>query len=191
MNPLTILTYPDTVLRSQSEEIVDFIESDFQTLVDNLLQTLASQPYCVGIAAPQTGHLLKLLIINGQNARKPPENHHGLLIICNPEILQWSGMDVAREGCLSLPDHTGNVVRAVNITVGFQDRYGQGCVLKMSGFEARVMQHEIDHLEGKLFTDRIVSRKADLFRRKVRTQKSMACKTIGEKTDRPLTLKKD
>lgn len=163
---LDIITYPDACLRSHAEEIVDFKSHTLQLLVGNMLQTMASLPYCVGIAAPQTGNLLRLLVINCQNGRKPPTEHHGVQVVCNPEILKWSGMEVGREGCLSLPDYTGNVVRAKNCTIRCQDQHGQEKLLKLSDFEARVLQHEIDHLDGKLFTDRIVSRKADLFARK-------------------------
>lgn len=168
---LDIITYPDTRLRQSAKEITDFHDLNVQTLMRDLQQTMASLPSCVGIAAPQTGHSLRLLVVNCQNTRKPPPDHHGLLVIGNPEILEWSGMAVGREGCLSLPDYTGNVVRAETITLRFQDPQSHEKHLNLSGFEARVIQHEIDHLDGKLFTDRIVSRKADLFLRKKRTKK--------------------
>ncbi len=169
---LNILTYPDPGLRHISDEIVDFDDPGLQTLIDDLLETMLHAPVCVGVAAPQTGHSVRLLVIDCGNARKPPEHHHGRLVICNPIILQWSGMEVGREGCLSLPDLTGNVVRAVEVAVQFQDRQGREQVMTMTGFEARVVQHEMDHLDGKLFTDRIVSRKADLFKRKVRGKRA-------------------
>lgn len=165
---LKILTYPDPGLRQVSEEITDFTDPAVQALVDDLLETMAKSPVCVGVAAPQTGHLLRLLVMNCGNARKPPPDHHGLLVVCNPVILNWSGMEVGREGCLSLPDLTGNVVRALDVAVQFQDREGRERAVALTGFEARVMQHEMDHLDGRLFTDRIVSRKADLFQRKTR-----------------------
>lgn len=147
-------------------EEIDFDGPNLQTLMDDMLQTMTHLPVCVGMAAPQTGCLLRLLVINCQNAHRPPANHHGLLVVCNPEILEWSGMEVGREGCLSLPDLTGNVMRAKTVNIRFQERHGQEKFMEVSGFEARVMQHEIDHLDGKLFTDRIVSRKTDLFLRK-------------------------
>ncbi|MEO5339463.1 MAG: peptide deformylase [Magnetococcus sp. MYC-9] len=166
---LDIVTYPDPRLRQQAETIDRFAAPSVQRLIDDLLHTMASLPACVGVAAPQAGHPLRLLVIQCQNSRKPPPEHHGLLVVGNPEILTWSGTEVGREGCLSLPDYTGNVLRAQTIEVAFQDRDGQPQQLTLCGFEARVMQHEIDHLHGTLFTDRIVSRKSDLFLRKRRT----------------------
>lgn len=168
MAVLDILTYPDDRLRVISEEVTDFARPERQRLIDDLIETMQAGPACVGVAAPQTGHAVRLLVIDCSLARKPPDHHHGQLIVFNPFILNWSGMDVAREGCLSLPDYTGNVMRAVTITVQFQDRHGKERAITLDQFEARVMQHEMDHLDGKLFTDRIVSRKADLFHRKVR-----------------------
>jgi len=72
-----------------------------------------------------------------------------------------------REGCLSVPDYTGNVIRATRITLRAQDPHGNPLQFEMEGFEARAVQHELDHLDGLLFIDRVVSRRTDLFRRKV------------------------
>ncbi|MBF0401512.1 MAG: peptide deformylase [Magnetococcales bacterium] len=166
---LDIITYPDARLREVATEIDSFDHPVVQQLIEDLLETMAALPVCVGVAAPQAGHACRLLVMQCGNARKPPPEHHGLLVVGNPEILQWSGMEVGREGCLSLPDYTGNVMRAATLQVRFQDRFGVAQTLTLSGFEARVMQHEMDHLDGKLFTDRIVSRKSDLFARKQRT----------------------
>ncbi|MBF0284111.1 MAG: peptide deformylase [Magnetococcales bacterium] len=166
MTVLDILLYPDERLRQECEPVEDFADPAIQGTIDDLLETLAAHPACVGVAAPQAGCPLQLLIMDCGRARKPPADHHGLLVVCNPAILHWNGMEVGREGCLSLPDYTGNVVRATEVTVQFQNRHGQEAVLALTGFEARVIQHEMDHLEGKLFVDRLVSRKADLFRRK-------------------------
>ncbi|MBF0096992.1 MAG: peptide deformylase [Magnetococcales bacterium] len=165
---LDILTYPDDRLREHAEEIEDFSDPALQCLIDDLLETMASLPACVGVAAPQTGRSLRLLVMDCGNGRKPPAHHHGQLVVINPDILHWSGTDIGREGCLSLPDYTGNVVRAQTVRVTFQDRQGVAQTLELTGYEARVMQHEIDHLDGRLFTDRIVSRKTDLFQRKNR-----------------------
>lgn len=172
MTLLDIVVYPDARLRHPAEEIQDFNSFTLHALVNDLLQTMDSLPVCVGVAAPQTGYALRLLVIDCQNARKPPADHHGRMVVCNPEVLTESGREVGREGCLSLPDYTGNVVRSETMTVRFQTVHGQVRTLQLRGFEARVMQHEIDHLDGKLFTDRIVSRKADLFLRKRTIERS-------------------
>ena len=85
----------------------------------------------------------------------------------NPEITAWDGFVIGREGCLSVPDYTGNVVRAERIKLDALDRDGNALHFEMEGFEARAAQHELDHLDGLLFLDRLVSRRQDLFRRKV------------------------
>jgi peptide deformylase len=180
MAVLDILIYPNESLRDISEEVDDFTDPDLQHYIDDLIETMHAGPACVGIAAPQTGKLIRLLVIDCGLAKRPPEDNHGQLVVINPVIAEWSGMDVAREGCLSLPDYTGNVMRAMDVTVQFQDRHGNEQTLSMTDFESRVIQHEMDHLDGKLFTDRIVSRKADLFRRKVRGGKKKKPARISE-----------
>jgi peptide deformylase len=120
----------------------------------------------VGIAAPQVGQFQRVVIIDCSITRKPVPNH-GRLVLVNPEIAKWEGHEVGREGCLSIPDYTGNVVRASRIQLTAQDPWGEPLSFDMEGFEARAVQHEIDHLDGLLFIDRVVSRRTDLFRRKV------------------------
>ncbi|HPB76945.1 MAG TPA: peptide deformylase, partial [Chromatiaceae bacterium] len=82
-------------------------------------------------------------------------------------IAHWEGFEMAREGCLSVPDYTGNVIRATRIRLTANDRWGRALTFEMEGYEARAVQHEMDHLDGTLFVDRVVSRRTDLFRRKV------------------------
>ena len=88
-------------------------------------------------------------------------------MLINPEILHWDGYELGREGCLSVPDYTGNVIRAERIKLTAQDPHGDRHEYEMEGFEARALQHEVDHLDGLLFIDRVVSRRTDLFQRKV------------------------
>jgi len=88
------------------------------------------------------------------------------MVLINPELVAWEGMAVGREGCMSVPDFTGNVIRAERIQVQAQDALGRERSYECEGFEARAVQHEMDHLDGFLFLDRLVSRKTDLFRRK-------------------------
>jgi peptide deformylase len=89
------------------------------------------------------------------------------MILVNPEITHWEGYEPGREGCLSVPDYTGNVIRATRIRLAALDRCGEPVEYEMEGYEARAAQHEIDHLDGMLFVDRVVSRRTDLFQRKV------------------------
>ena len=122
-------------------------------------------PGGVGIAAPQVGRLQRIAIVDVSTKPKTP--NHGKLILINPEISDWQGMKKGREGCMSVPDFTGNVIRAEKITLKFQDMNADWHEHEMEGFEARAVQHEMDHLDGLLFLDRLVSRRSDLFKRKV------------------------
>lgn len=164
MAVLEILTYPDARLRQVSRPVVDF-GAEFQRRVDDLEAARLAGPGAVGIAAPQVGWFERVLIVDVSGRKKTAS--HGHLILANAEISEWDGYAVGREGCLSVPDYTGNVIRAERIHLQAQDRRGQAVSFDMQGFEARALQHEMDHLDGLLFLDRLVSRRQDLFRRKV------------------------
>jgi peptide deformylase len=118
------------------------------------------------VAASQIGALLRLCVIDVSKSKLGRDNHHGLLIMANPEIISRDGAAIMREGCMSVPDYTGDVERATSITVRYQDASGNAQEVEASGFEAVAIQHELDHLDGLLFLDRIVSVKTGLFRRK-------------------------
>lgn len=163
---LEIIFYPDERLRQCAAEVEDCTHPAMQSLIDDLIATMLHFPGCVGLAAPQAGHLLQIIVLDCTRSRKPVPDNHGLLVLINPVILGWNGIEVAREGCLSLPDYTGNVARALNIQVQYLDQHGQERVLSSNAFEARAIQHEMDHLDGRMFIDRVVSRKSDLFPRK-------------------------
>ena len=111
-----------------------------------------------------------MVLVDVSGARKPVPNH-GLMVLVNPEITQWDGMAIGREGCMSVPDYTGNVIRAERITLKALDAAANPQEFECEGFEARAVQHEMDHLDGMLFLDRLVSRNRDLFRRKLSKQK--------------------
>lgn len=164
MAVLDILTYPDDRLRQVSEPVERF-DAALQARIDDLEETRLAGPGAVGIAAPQVGWFQRVLIIDVSGRRKTKS--HGHLILVNPEITEWDGFAIGREGCLSVPDYTGNVVRAERIKLDALDRDGNALHFDMEGFEARAVQHEMDHLDGLLFLDRLVSRRQDLFRRKV------------------------
>jgi len=160
----TILTYPNKDLKLTSAEVKSF-DNDLLAFIQDLEDTMADGPGAVGIAAPQVGHAIRAVIVDVSNRKKI--KHHGHLVLINPQITQWDGLATGREGCLSVPDYTGNVVRAKNITLEALDQFGEKHQYEMEGYEARVAQHEIDHLDGLLFLDRLVSRHHDLFERKV------------------------
>jgi peptide deformylase len=165
MSVLDILTYPDDRLKNLSAEVTD-IDDELQRFIRDLEATRQAGPGAVGIAAPQVGMQKRIVIVDVSNTRKPCDNH-GHMIMINPEITEWDGMVMGREGCLSVPDFTGNVIRAETIKLNYLDETGQRHDIESSGFEARAIQHEMDHLDGLLFLDRLVSRRTDLFKRKV------------------------
>ena len=163
MAVLEILKYPDDRLKQLSEDVME-LDDALQLFLDDLLETLDAAPGCVGIAAPQVGMPKRIVIVDVSS--KPKFKSHGRLVLINPEIVEWDGFEIGREGCLSVPDYTGNVVRAESIVLEALDREGNKQRYEMEGYEARVAQHELDHLEGMLFLDRLVSRRSDLFKRK-------------------------
>lgn len=164
MPVLELLQYPDPRLKQVSTPVEEFT-SELQAFIVDLEATMRAGPGGVGIAAPQVGRFERIVLVDVSS--KPKITHHGRLVLINPEILAWEGMIKGREGCMSVPDYTGNVIRAEQIQVKACDEYGQLHEYAMQGFEARAVQHEIDHLDGLLFLDRLVSRRHDLFRRKV------------------------
>jgi len=161
---MEILIYPDQRLKQLSES-VETIDKEILEFIAELEQTRLAGPGAVGIAAPQVDIFKRVVIVDVSNMRKPVDNH-GHMIMINPEITEWDGMAMGREGCLSVPDFTGNVIRAEKIKLHYIDENGKDIEIESSGFEARAIQHEMDHLDGLLFLDRLVSRRSDLFQRK-------------------------
>ena len=166
MTVLDIITYPDARLKQVADEVKMF-DSGLLEFIQNLEETMVAGPGGVGIAATQVGVMQRIAIVDVSNYPKIKKaKHHGHLILINPEIVDWQGMKKGREGCMSVPDFTGNVIRAENIILNALDENGKQREYEMEGFEARAVQHEIDHLDGLLFLDRLVSRRNDLFKRK-------------------------
>jgi peptide deformylase len=161
---LEVLAIPDSRLKQLSEPVEHF-DLTLRDFINDLEETMDSSPGGVGIAAPQVARLINVVIVDVSS--KPKIKNHGRLILINPEITQWQGMEKGREGCMSVPDYTGNVIRAKKIELKAYDECGMLTTYQCEGYEARAIQHEIDHLDGVLFLDRLVSRRADLFERKV------------------------
>ena len=161
MAVLDILVYPDPRLKQVSKPVTQFDDS-LRNFIRDLEETMRAGPGGVGIAAPQVGHFERIVIVDV--SCKPKIKHHGRLILINPEILSKEGSAVGREGCLSVPEYTGNVARAKFITLRAQNEFGETSEFDMERYEARAAQHEMDHLDGFLLLDRLVSRR-DLFRR--------------------------
>ncbi|MSN26988.1 MAG: peptide deformylase [Geobacter sp.] len=160
-----ILKYPHPVLKKVCRNVERFDRS-IADLVQDLVDTMHAGPGSVGVAASQIGVTLRVCVVDVSKNRLGKENNHGLLCMINPEITARSGIGIMREGCMSVPDYTGDVDRATEITVRFSELDGQQREINASGFEAVALQHEMDHLDGILFLDRVVSIKTGLFRRK-------------------------
>jgi peptide deformylase len=161
---LEILKYPDERLKQESVP-VEIFDDALRAFVNDLEETMRAGPGGVGIAAPQVGRFQRIVIVDISS--KPKLANHGRLVLINPEITEWEGMAMGREGCMSVPDYTGNVIRAELITFSAYDEHGERHEYECEGYEARAVQHECDHLDGLLFLDRLVSRRTDLFQRKV------------------------
>lgn len=168
MAVLPILQYPDERLKQVSTPVEQF-DDELRTFISDLEETMRAGPGGVGIAAPQVGRFQRIVIVDISSKPKLP--NHGRMVLINPEITQWEGMAKGREGCMSVPDFTGNVIRAERIEFTAFDEFGEQHSYCCEGYEARAVQHESDHLDGMLFLDRLVSRRTDLFKRKVYQQK--------------------
>lgn len=161
MSKLKIRQFPDPVLRKVCAP-VKHLDRDLPLFIDLLIETMRQQPGGIGIAAPQVGVLKRIAIVDVS----PKVERATMKILINPVIVTLKEEHVLREGCMSLPDFTANVRRALKVRVRFQDRKLQWMEHFASGIEAHCIQHEIDHLNGILFVDRVGSLKSDVFPRK-------------------------
>jgi peptide deformylase len=159
-----IFTLPDPILKEISKPVAA-ISPAVRNLAMDMIETMCRQKNCVGISAPQVGELLRIVIVDV--SRHPKYNpSHGLVVLINPLITDFSDEKcIGREGCLSVPSLTGNVSRSTSITVQGLSLDEKSITFKAVGFEAIVFQHEIDHLDGLLFIDRVSSLN-DVFRRR-------------------------
>jgi peptide deformylase len=158
-----VLLYPDERLKRICEALGDLDRA--RAVAADLFDTMATFPRCVGIAAPQVGELVRLCIVDCSEHPKAA-THHGRLVLVNPVVVEDEGGEVGREGCLSIPDLTANVRRATRAVVEARRLDGSALRIDAVGFEARALLHEIDHLDGMLFLDRVASLTDDVFRRK-------------------------
>ena len=162
-----ILIFPEAILSAPATLIEDFGPAT-DHLIQDLWDTLRHSPG-VGLAAPQIGVPLRVSVIDTSSrlpSGKKSESSHGPLVLINPVRLDGKGVQIPREGCLSVPDFLANVQRMAEVTVRYQDESGEVRKLMATGFEALALQHEMDHLDGLLFLDRVANLKTDLFRRK-------------------------
>jgi peptide deformylase len=159
-----VLRYPDPILKREARPVGATDTNLVAPLAEDLVDTMRAHPGCVGLAAPQIGELVRVVVVDVAGHPKATSSN-GLLVLVNPRIVHASGAEVAREGCLSIPDLTANVRRATEVTVAATVVGGKPTMVDSRGFEARCLQHELDHLDGLLFLDRVASLTADVFRR--------------------------
>jgi peptide deformylase len=157
-----VLVHPDPRLKQVARRLDPGAEA--QRLAVDLVDTMRGGPRCVGVAAPQIGELARMVVVDCSTHPKAPVNH-GLLVLVNPVVVTESGSEIGREGCLSIPEITANVRRATAVVVEASDPAGAPLRIEAGGFEARALQHEIDHLDGVLILDRVASLDTDVFRR--------------------------
>ena len=150
----TIVFTPQPVLRRKARRVTRF-DSELQTLIDDMVETMRQAPG-VGLAAPQVNVSERLIVVEfgDEEDETVPKKLYAMI---NPEITRASTeMEVGTEGCLSIPGFVGDVERAEAVTIKGRNRHGQQMTVKARGWLARIFQHEIDHLDGVLFTDRAI-----------------------------------
>jgi peptide deformylase len=162
---LDILKFPDARLRN-SAKLVDTVDKMVQKLVDDMLETMYKAPG-IGLAATQVGVARQVVVIDISEERDDP------LVLINPEILEASGEEEMEEGCLSVPGYFDVVKRAEKVTLKALDREGNEFVRDLDGLLAVCVQHEIDHLHGKLFVDYLSKLKRERIRKKLEKEARM------------------
>jgi peptide deformylase len=156
-----ILKYGNSVLHEKARG-VDAMTPDIDRLVDDMIETMYAAPG-VGLAAPQVGVALRIFVVDISIGRDP----NGLLVLINPEFVERDGVQLEEEGCLSVPGFNATVVRPMRAVVKGLDRHGELQQHEGAGLLARAFQHEMDHLDGTLFVDRLRGIKRDLIVRKI------------------------
>lgn len=148
-----IISIPNPILRRKAHKVTDF-DKEFQTLVADMIDTLHEAPG-VGLAAPQIAVSLRLIVVEYNIDEDDEESPKKLYVLANPEIVEASDEMVSGiEGCLSVTGLVGEVERHQSVTVKGLNRLGKPVKIKASGWLARIFQHEIDHIDGVVFTDR-------------------------------------
>ena len=157
-----ILKYGDSVLH-QKARVVAAITPDIDRLVDDMIETMYAAPG-VGLAAPQVGVPFRIFVVDVSVGRDPA----GLIVMINPEFVERDGVQLEEEGCLSVPGFNATVMRPMRAVVKGLDRHGEEYQHEGQGLLARAFQHEMDHLDGALFVDRLRGIKRDLIVKKIR-----------------------
>src|SRR5262245_2406193 len=157
-----ILKYGDTILHDRAQP-VSTITPEVERLIDDMIETMYAAPG-IGLAAPQVGVPLRIFVVDVSFGRDPAS----LKVLINPTFVERDGMQLEEEGCLSIPTFNATVVRPARVTVQGLDRQGNQAEEGGTGLLARALQHEMDHLDGTLFVDRLRGIKRDMIVRKIR-----------------------
>jgi peptide deformylase len=157
-----ILKYGDSVLHTPAAPVAA-VTDDIDRLVGDMVETMYAAPG-IGLAAPQVGVPLRIFVVDLSLGRDPK----GLIVLINPEFVERTGMQLEEEGCLSVPGFNATVVRPERAVVRGLDRAGEPRQIEGEGLLARAFQHEMDHLDGTLFVDRLRGIKRDLIVKKIR-----------------------
>ncbi|MEN2985215.1 MAG: peptide deformylase [Thermodesulfovibrionaceae bacterium] len=160
MAVLEIRKYPDEILKKVAEPVTK-INGELQKLIDDMIETMYASNG-VGLAAPQVGVLKRVIVVDTSARQK----NQSLLVLINPEIVNYEGEVLSEEGCLSVPGFTTKLNRKEKIYIKAFDRKGKPIEIEADGLLSRALQHEIDHLNGILIIDRLSPLKKELFRRK-------------------------
>lgn len=165
MAKLDVLTYPNRRLKQKSKPLKD-VPNSIRDLAKNMFETLYSYDNGIGLAAPQVGELIRLLIIDvpKKDPIDPEKLRPDPLCLINPKIIEKSGDTQYDEGCLSCPDLIITVDRHAKIRIGYWDLEGKPRELTLTGLKSICVQHEIDHLNGTLLVDRVSPLERDLYR---------------------------
>ena len=158
----SILTYGHPILRKATQPVSD-LNGDMHRLIDDMVRTMYAAPG-VGLAANQVGSLQRVFVANPSEDHDPSQ----LLVLINPELVESEGEMLAEEGCLSIPDLRQEVRRARRVLVRGLDRSGRPVEIEGQDLLARILQHELDHLNGVLFVDRLSPAKRDIQLRKLK-----------------------
>jgi peptide deformylase len=157
-----IVKLGEAVLQSRAAH-VPAIDDELQAVIDDMIETMYAAPG-IGLAAPQIGVPLRIFVVDLSLGHNPDD----LIVMINPELVDQEGMQLEEEGCLSVPGINATVVRPTRVVVRGLDRTGTPRNVEGTKLQARALQHEMDHLDGRLFVDRLRGIKRDLIVRKIR-----------------------
>ena len=170
MAKLKILEFPDPRLRTKATP-VDVVDDELRRLIDDMFETMYEAPG-IGLAATQVDVHRRLLVADVSPDKSEPH------VLINPEIIEKDGVTVTDEGCLSVPGYYEEVERAEHIRVRFLDRNGDTQEMEAEGLLAVCIQHEMDHLDGKLFVDYLSETKRQRIRKKLEKERRYAAVTM-------------